>query len=1012
MEELLEREGELATLRALVAGARLGRGGTAIVEGAAGSGKTALLRALRAEAAGVKVLRSVGGELEREFPFGVVRQLFEREVHASDAARRERLLGGAAAHAAPILGAAVAEPVADASFATLHGLYWLATALADEAPLLLVVDDAHWCDAPSLRFLVFLARRAGELPLLLCVGTRRSEPGAELELLGALADAPGATVVRPEPLSSASVRRLLADAAPEDAVATAMETTGGNPLLLRELVRSLAGAPVTAAAVRAAVPSSVTRSVQRRLNRLDPQAREVARALAVLGDASLLPDDPVPALRALRELELVEDDPPRFAHPLVRAAVAEPVIAAERDALHHGAARALRDRRGAEDDIVVHLLAAPPIGEPWAIDLLRAAARRAAAEGAPDAAVRRLRRALEELALGASPDAAARPALVLELGLTAATAGDPAARGYLEEAAGADDPAVAAQAIEAIRVAPGDDLEAAAATLRGALDRLPPGELHDRITGQLLNALMMDLRLAPRRAAALDELAENRGVLAHRTYDAAAGDAPASDVLTLAGRALEGRPFTQLRAIERPTLFWVVVALIATDAAAAADAALTDAEATARRHRSRLGGAFVSFLRAEWALAFGSAASHIVFQAACGAPPADEVRRLAAPIFTARPFRELRGIEHPSAFWALVGMIAVDAADVAQTALADAEATVQRTRTRLGSGFVAYMRAEWELAFGSAARAEAQARNALELQTFAPGTHPELGVRGTLIRALTLRGELAEADALVNDLPADAGSWGALLTLPARSDLRMAQGRPADALAALDRMQRLLDAFDLHRFPFGHQTARRAGALIAAGRADEGRELAERELEAARARGVPGDEAQALIALATALTPADAVAALREAVAVAEGDAADRRGAAGTSGAPSLRVRAEARFALGAALLRAGDKPAAREQLAHARDLATRVDATALAGQAADVLLRAGGRPRRVAVEGVAALTPAERRTADHAARGLSNREIAETLFVTRKTVEFTLGNVYAKLGIRSRTELAAALAT
>ena len=289
----------------------------------------------------MRVLRAVGGELEREFPFGVVRQLFEREVHGSDEARRARLLAGAAEHAAPIVGAAVASPSAsDASFATLHGLYWLAAALAEEAPLLLVVDDAHWCDAPSLRFLVFLARRAVELPLLVCVGTRVNEPGAEVELLGALGDAPGATVVRPGPLSSASVRRLFSHTAPEDAVATAIETTGGNPLLLRELVRSLAGAPVTAAAVRAAVPSSVTRSVQRRLNRLDSEARAVARALAVLGDASLLGDDAAPALRALRELELVEDDPPRFVHPLVRAAVAEPVIAAERDALHHRAARA------------------------------------------------------------------------------------------------------------------------------------------------------------------------------------------------------------------------------------------------------------------------------------------------------------------------------------------------------------------------------------------------------------------------------------------------------------------------------------------------------------------------------------------------------------------------------------------------------------------------------------------------------------------------------------------------
>ncbi len=74
------------------------------------------------------------------------------------------------------------------------------------------------------------------------------------------------------------------------------------------------------------------------------------------------------------------------------------------------------------------------------------------------------------------------------------------------------------------------------------------------------------------------------------------------------------------------------------------------------------------------------------------------------------------------------------------------------------------------------------------------------------------------------------------------------------------------------------------------------------------------------------------------------------------------------------------------------------------------VLVVAGGKPKRAALAGAAALTPPERRMAEHVARGLSNREIAETLFVTRKTVEFTLGNAYSKLGIRSRTQLAVAL--
>jgi DNA-binding CsgD family transcriptional regulator len=70
----------------------------------------------------------------------------------------------------------------------------------------------------------------------------------------------------------------------------------------------------------------------------------------------------------------------------------------------------------------------------------------------------------------------------------------------------------------------------------------------------------------------------------------------------------------------------------------------------------------------------------------------------------------------------------------------------------------------------------------------------------------------------------------------------------------------------------------------------------------------------------------------------------------------------------------------------------------------------AGGKPKRAALQGAAALTPSERRMAEHAARGLSNREIAETLWVSRKTVEVHLGHAYGKLGIRSRSELSSAL--
>src|SRR5262249_25647580 len=129
--ELLERERELAALDALVA-----EGGVLVVEGGAGIGKTALLEAAaaRAAAAGRNVLRARGSELEGDFPFAVVRRLFERRLAGAAPAERRELLAGAAAVAAPVVGGTPGPGAADASFAVLHGLYWLPGNLAARGP--------------------------------------------------------------------------------------------------------------------------------------------------------------------------------------------------------------------------------------------------------------------------------------------------------------------------------------------------------------------------------------------------------------------------------------------------------------------------------------------------------------------------------------------------------------------------------------------------------------------------------------------------------------------------------------------------------------------------------------------------------------------------------------------------------------------------------------------------------------------------------------------------------------
>lgn len=191
-ELLLERDGELASLRATLAEAAAGEGRLALVEGPAGIGKTRLLAELRqaAEEEGFRLLSARGSELEREFPFGVVRQLLEPAVADEDV--RARWLADAASSAESIFGAADPDSPAvltDASFAALHGLYWLTANAAADGPLILSVDDLHWCDRPSLRFLAYLARRLEDMPAAVGTTLRSTDPGTDPALIAEITGA-------------------------------------------------------------------------------------------------------------------------------------------------------------------------------------------------------------------------------------------------------------------------------------------------------------------------------------------------------------------------------------------------------------------------------------------------------------------------------------------------------------------------------------------------------------------------------------------------------------------------------------------------------------------------------------------------------------------------------------------------------------------------------------------------------------------------------------------------------
>ena len=247
---LFDRDRELSAVGALLDDAASGAGGLLLVEGEAGIGKTGIVRAAGAlaRASGLRVLGARGSELESGLAFGLVREMFSEPIRAADKDELGALFAGAAALARPVLEPAVEQVLDEShdSFATLHGLYWFVAGLCSAAPTLLAVDDAHWSDLPSLRFLAYLARRLDGLKLALLV-TARPEEAEQQELLRLLASEPQAVQVRPRPLGRASVHAMVSAAlgpAEDRFVDACQAVTGGNPFLLTELLADLRDAAV------------------------------------------------------------------------------------------------------------------------------------------------------------------------------------------------------------------------------------------------------------------------------------------------------------------------------------------------------------------------------------------------------------------------------------------------------------------------------------------------------------------------------------------------------------------------------------------------------------------------------------------------------------------------------------------------------------------------------------------------------------------------------------------------
>lgn len=922
MPVLLEREAELAQLASLLDSALAGRGGVALVQGSPGIGKTRLVQELKASARrrGLTVIAASGGELEQAFPYGVVRQLLDPILRAEP--EPHGLFEGAARLALPALSFAPADGAAPNEAAILHGIYWLIAGLAARGPLLIAIDDAQWADSPSMRCAVYLARRITDLPVALLLAARRSDPAAPDPLMTELAD--GRPVLDLSPLSEVAVAELIASAmgaevAPPFAAAVCT-AAGGNPFLTAELVRAAAaeGLEPTAEAVARLgrlATAGVDRSVRRRLGRLSPTAVALARAVAVLGDeaelshaaalAELGEGAAAGAAASLAVADILERGTPlRFAHALVRASVTGDIGEAERGVLHARAARLLDAGGAAAARVAAHIHASAPAGDPWAVEVLRRAARDALGQGAPQPAVTTLRRALEE-----PPGQELQGEVLLELGLAETHADSVASVGHLAEA-------YAALANPEARTT------AALARAQGLIVLMRAGEAVDVLMAELDLAERHDRELAFRIAAQL---------------------ATATRV------SMGGRAGARAR-----------VQRLAQEATGASDgerqllAALADEE-------------------------LGTGGS-----AAATAELATRLLGLYGGVKAWRPVGPQGS--------AIVSLLVADRLDVVADVIDPAVAEAQEMGSAVGFQHGVALRGYCRWQEGALHRAEGDLRAAVETgREFGNQFPPAIGA---LVSVLAERGELTESDELLRECELTGPMPRVMLFSPvlfSRAELRRAQGRWPEAIAdAREAGARYLASGITRPVPPWRSLL---ALLLAPDAREEALVLAREEVDAAADWGTPRSIGLAGHRLGLIEGGPAGEERIRAAIATLESS-------------PGRLELAHALVDLGAIVRLRRAATEARPSLERGMDLAHTCGATALAERARAELAATGVRPRRAARTGREALTASELRVAELAASGLTNRAIAQSLFVTQRTVETHLGHVYQKLGHSSRERL------
>lgn len=929
MTVLQEREHELAELNAALGEARAGRGGAVAIEGGAGLGKTRLLKEVRSIAveAGFDVLTARATDLERDFPFALVRQLFESPLAALTEGEQMALLEGAEP-ARSALGLDRDRDARHDSFAVLHGLYWVTAALAERRPLLLAIDDAHAADAGSLDYLGFLMPRIEELPVLVVVTARSHEPETPEALAQVLSDGAVQNLTL-APLSSEASPALLAQELgrqPEQQFAAACyEVTGGNPFYLCELAIAIMEQGIEprseqAERVRGLTPKRATRMILMRVARLPPDAGAVARSLAILGDGSDLRllaefagvglDEARCAADELRASAILDAGPsPRFIHPLVRTAIYLDMPVGERAASHRRAAILLRTRNRSPERIATQLLACEPRGDLAAVETLVEAGKRALATGAPPSAVAYLTRALEE-----TPPAGLRTEI---LGLLM-TAG--------------------------LRAADHGVLASIDGSLRSELERDPS------LYRGWANTLALFLTLCGRVEEAVSMLQD--GVEAA----VAAGD------LELA---------FQLEA-QLSKLSLVLPSRSTVSLGHHLDQIEPDSP----------GGRLAAAMEVRMASVSGTADE--------AADAAERALANDGAIFAEEP-------DPMGAMGAVSALISAERLDQARHAVERAVSIARERASTPDLALACGIRGAVALGGGDLLAAEVDVRQGLDIARLAGISALVMLGAAPMVQILIERDELEAAEAELQGLgmadgPIPESAVVAMVSYE-RGHLRFARGELERAVEDFGSLSTHPEEIGLGPGPSLLVGPFAARALVALGEHARARELVDPLLASAKRWGTPTAIANGLRADAAVRGGAEGISLLEEAVAL-------------QVGGPARVQRAHALVELGEALRREGARAQARAPLREGFRLARQCGAARLAKRAHAELEATGETHRRYTPIGVESLTPSERRVAEMAASGMTNRQIAQSLFVTVKTVEAHLSAAYDKLDIKSRGQL------